>query len=123
MKKPRFHSNKEKIIESRIRLFLAVRGWKVEKMHGNAFQSGIPDLFLWHTEYGHRWVDVKVAGSYEFTKAQITKWPEWEEAGLGVWIMTEANNTEYANLFKPANFRKFWKAKYDTPTIQELLNE
>ena len=60
--------------------FLKTRGWLVERMIGNAFQMGIPDLFCHHPKWGQRWIDVKRPGkNYTFTKAQKRKWPVWDE--------------------------------------------
>ncbi|MGO8994885.1 MAG: hypothetical protein ACLQVI_16340, partial [Polyangiaceae bacterium] len=39
--------------------YLKIRGWHVERMIGNAFQMGVPDLFIAHLKWGQRWIDVK----------------------------------------------------------------
>ena len=126
MKAPRFHSRPEAAIQERVRTFLEQRGWTVEETHGNVYQTGLPDLFAWHPTYDlFRWVDVKNPDAYRFTKHQCQKWVTWEKAGLGVWIMTEATEQEYSKLFKPPNFREYWKPHYDkylTP-IREILEE
>ena len=104
--------------------FLKARLWHVERMIGNAYQFGIPDLYIGHTRYGTRWIDVKNPVDYEFTKQQKKKWPVWERYGIGIWIITGATQEEYAKLFEPPNWRKYWKPKYDEePTIDELLEE
>lgn len=37
-------------------------------MIGNAFQMGVPDLFVAHPKWGQRWIDVKRPGrNYSFT--------------------------------------------------------
>lgn len=99
--------------------FLKERGWLVERMIGNAFQHGIPDLYIHHPEYGARWVDIKNPGRYEFTKSQRIKWPLWDKFGCGVWIIAAATEEEYRKLFRPPNWRNYWKDKYDEE-IQEL---
>lgn len=91
-------------------------------MHGNAFQVGIPDLWLYHRRFGYRWVDAKVAGRYSFTKAQKIKWPQWERAGIGIWILVAGTQAEYDKLFGPPNWRQYWKASWGTlPDINALL--
>jgi len=85
----------------------------VERLVGNAFQRGIPDIYIAHVKYGTRWIDVKNPNEYEFTKAQRQKWPIWEKHGVGIWILTAASEEEYDKLFKPPNWREFWKEKYD----------
>ena len=104
--------------------FLEGRGWMVEPTHGNAYQKGIPDLFNAHVRHGWRWVDCKVEGKYSFTKAQIQKWPVWEKNGVGIWILTAATEEQYDKLFKPPNWREYWKPRYgELDDIDALLRE
>jgi hypothetical protein len=100
--------------------FLQTRGWLVEVMHGNAFQKGIPDLYLFRRDIGHRWVDVKQPKKYTFTKAQRIKWPTWERAGNGIWIMVAATQEEYDKLFAPPNWLEYWKDSWSMPTEEEM---
>jgi hypothetical protein len=101
--------------------FLEERGWHAERMIGigstqqqqRGTQVGIPDLYIMHPVYGQRWVDLKNPGKYEFTKAQKQKWPLWEKFGCPIWIITAATEEEYDKLFKPCNWRCYWKEKYD----------
>ena len=102
--------------------FLTAKGWLVERLIGNAYQTGIPDLYLAHPKYGSRWVDIKVYGSYNFTKAQKYKWPLWEEYGIGIWIIGAKDNEsctknhmiyEHEFLLGPPNWRKFWRDSWD----------
>jgi hypothetical protein len=102
--------------------FLEAREWLVERMIGNAFQTGIPDLYAHHPKWGSRWIDVKNAGKYSFTKAQKRKWPLWESYGVGIWILTSADQHAYDKLFAPPNWRNYWKASWGViPNIEELL--
>jgi hypothetical protein len=104
--------------------FLRTRGWLVERMVGNAFQYGIPDLYCHHPKWGGRWVEIKNPGKYSFTREQKVKWPVWEKFGCGIWILTGANQQEYDKLFAPPNWREFWKPSWgNVPDIDELLNE
>lgn len=114
--------------EERIRgdfiAYVETRGWLAEIMHGNAFQKGVPDLYLHHPKWGERWVDAKVPGHYTFTKAQKIKWPQWERAGIGIWIIVAGTQYEYDKLFKPPNWRQYWKASWGVlPDINKLLEE
>lgn len=114
----------ESKIQSRLMKFLRARGWLVENMHGNMFQSGIPDLYCFKREYGERWIDVKVEGRYSFTKAQRIKWVQWEIAGIGIWILTGHTQKDYNRLFRPPNWRDYWKDSYDKlPDIDKLIRE
>lgn len=89
-------------------------------MHGNAFQRGIPDLYLFRRDIGHRWVDVKHPKRYNFTKAQRIKWPFWDKMGIGIWILTAATQAEYDKLFAPPNWREYWKSSWAMPTEAEM---
>ena len=130
VKKPRFRSSPEARVQADVIKFLEIRGWLVERMHGNAFQSGIPDLYCFNPSLGgseglHRWVDLKVKGQHRYTKAQCQKWPLWESIGLGVWIMMGATDEWYAKLFQLPNFRDYWIPSYDkyNLSIEEILEE
>jgi hypothetical protein len=114
------HEKPEHKIQKALIEYLGVRGWLVEVMHGNAFQKGIPDLYLFHPRLGPRWVDVKRPGKYSFTKAQRLKWPLWDHYGVGIWILTAANQEEYDKLMAPPNWRDYWKASWALPTLPEI---
>ena len=104
--------------------FLTQREWVVDATHGNAFQKGFPDLYCAHVRHGQRWIDCKVEGKYSFTKAQIARWPIWERVGVGIWILTGANEEQYARLFRPPNMRDYWKARYgEIINIDQLLRD
>jgi hypothetical protein len=102
--------------------FLEERSWNVERMVGNMMQKGIPDIYISHMNHGQRWVDLKNPGAYEFTMAQIQKWPVWEAHGDHIWIIT--CNEDYDKLFEPPNWREYWKPRYDDiPTVDELMQD
>lgn len=124
-KKPRFNSRPESRIQARIVDFLGARGWFVRSTHGNAYQSGFPDLFAFHKKYGFRWIDVKNPDGYTYTAAQCIEWPEWEAAGVGIWIMMADTEEEYAKLFKEPNFRNYWRPSFDKYLIpvKEILDD
>lgn len=88
----------------------ALRGqeWFVKKIHGNAFQSGLPDLFCAHFKYGHRWVEIKYAAKYSFTPAQQKDFPAMMAAGEKIWILTGDSVDELLKLFKPPNWQEYF---------------
>jgi hypothetical protein len=100
--------------------YLRDRGWLVEVMHGNAFQKGIPDLYIHHPQWGSRWIDCKNPENYSFTKAQRHKWPLWDAHGAGIWILTAANQEQYDLLFAPPNWRDYWKESWALPTEEDI---
>jgi len=109
-------------IQNDLRTFLQCREWRVERMIGNALQTGIPDLYAFHRRHGERWIDVKTPGRYSFTNAQKIKWPIWADFNRGIWILTAANQIEYDKLFQPPNWKDFWKPTWGViPDIESLL--
>lgn len=75
----------------------------VKETHGNAYQSGFPDLFATHPLWKMRWIEVKYAYSFEFTKAQLRDYPKMGTYGCPVYVLTFANEVEYLKLFHPTN--------------------
>jgi len=126
MKTPKLRSKHgpEWKIQRKLIHYLRDRDWLVEVTQGNMFQTGFPDLFLAHSRFGIRWVDVKSPVRYTFTKSQKKKWPIWEKKGAGIWILTGYDEENYDRLFKPPNMRDYWKPAWDEePTVDELLKE
>jgi hypothetical protein len=113
----------EHYIQEKIIHFLRARGWLVEKMLANAYQTGIPDLYCFHKNFGHRWLEVKRPDGYTFTQRQRQKWPKWEEAGIGIWILTAATQEQYDLLFAPPNWRQFWKPSFVIPDANAMIDE
>lgn len=104
--------------------FMRDRKWHVERLVGNAFQKGVPDLYCFRRDHGERWIDVKAPGRYSFTKEQKRKWPVWDAAGIKIFILTAATQAEYDRLFGPPNWKDFWKSSWgEIPDIDALLDE
>lgn len=92
-KQPR--TRPERKIQDEVIVFLEHRGWFVNETHGNMFQSGFPDLYCTHMEYGQRWVECKTPDQYSFTSAQIKCFTKWSGCGIKIWIMTAATEVQY----------------------------
>jgi hypothetical protein len=110
----------ERIIQREIVEFLKARRWHVERLFADAYQNGFPDLFAAHERWGLRWIEVKRPDDYSFTLRQRQKWPVWERVGIGIWILTAATQEQYDLLFKPPNWREFWKPSYRVPTREDI---
>lgn len=126
MGRPKHGHGPEWYIRRDIKTMLEVRGWHVEIMHGSAFQFGIPDLYCFHRKWGERWIDAKNPNQYSFTRQQKIKWPIWERAGIGVWILVADTQEEYDKLFQPPNWRSYLKPGWKLPSqeeIEQLLRE
>lgn len=101
----------EAIIQDEIIGKLRKYEWFVKSTHGNAFQSGLPDLFAAHPLHGSRWIEVKNPLDYSFTAAQIHDFPRMSAAGVGIWILFSAEAEEMQKLFKPANWAAIFHNK------------
>lgn len=126
MKKPKIKAahGPEYNIQRKLVSYLKDRGWLVERMAMGAFMSGIPDLYVYHPKYGPRWLEVKQKVHYTLTKAQRIKFPIWEHYGIGIWILTDSTEEEYDKLFRPPNWREFWKAEWtDEMDIDKIIEE
>lgn len=107
------HKRPEEIIQDAIIKMLMTKGWYVKVTHGNMYQSGFPDLFVCHSRYGQRWIEVKLPQMKrsKFTGAQLEDFPKLCANGSGVWILTAATSYEYEKLFKTPNFHQYLLAK------------
>lgn len=113
-------SAKESTIQRRVKKALTDAGCRVEVMSCNAYQKGIPDLYVFAllscAPDGelHRWVDVKKPKGGTLTKSQVQKWSAWEKIGLHVWILTgeEADPLDFL-INSPPNWRDWWKPRYE----------
>ena len=103
--RPRF-GPRESVLVQQVRGALRVAGWTiVQKIHGSAYQAGLPDLFCFKPPARSQWVEVKKRRGSRLTGAQRARFAEWEAAGLGVWVLTSAEDV--AKLDGPANWRDF----------------
>ncbi|HUP77616.1 MAG TPA: hypothetical protein VM260_03575 [Pirellula sp.] len=100
-------SGPEKEIQTAIIKYLKERDWFVVVTHGNEFQMGLPDLYAAHYTLGTRWIEVKNPLAYSFTPAQREVFPQLQSKGVGIWIMTAADDYEYQKLFQPYNWYHF----------------
>lgn len=98
--------DEEYLIQQAIIKELTIRGWFVKSTHGNAYQSGFPDLFCCHYTYGHRWLEVKKPKGYKFTPAQIEWFPKFCANGSKIWIATTPVGVHQL-LMQPSNWHMF----------------
>ena len=97
----------ESILQGKIIDMLKVYDWHIKETHGNLYQSGFPDLYIYHPTDGTRWVEVKVPNKYKFTSAQLTTFPDMSACNVGIWILTAATTLEYDKLYGPANWHMY----------------
>jgi len=113
MPKFRGQHGPEYLIQGKVVRALKEQGWHVERLIGNAYQNGLPDLLAMHIKYGMRLIDIKVKGSYNYTKAQRYKWPIHHMHGGGAYIITSVDEIDL--LFGPPNWLDYWKKSWGDP--------
>lgn len=111
--KVNIHKGPEAKIQDAIIGYLKTKDWFVKSTHGNAFQSGFPDLYATHSKYFGRWIEVKNPTSFSFTAAQLRDYPKFGAFGSPIWILTAATDEEYIKLFKPANISEYMACYQD----------
>jgi hypothetical protein len=103
-------------LRTEFKALMEKRGWFVHITHGNAWSSGLPDLFCAHVNYGVRWIEVKHADSYHFTRDQKRVFPLMSAKGVGIWVVALPRNYseslldyEYRNVVVegPPNWTKY----------------
>jgi hypothetical protein len=124
-------SKRESALQRDIKRYLEDSGYLVEVFTCNAYQKGIPDLWVAQPDNCDKegipiyqwWVDVKKPKGSTLTKSQVQKWSQWEKLGVGVWILTEPTDSP---LWEPPNWRDWWKPRYEKWLVRnpwEVLEE
>ena len=105
--------NPEQKIQNAIIKRLRLLGWVVQRMIGNSFQFGVPDLYITHREYGPRWVEVKLPNmnGSRWTSAQLENFPKFQANGSPIWVLTGASDSEISKLFLSSNLWEYMKKK------------
>lgn len=101
------HDGPEAHIQAAVVRYLREREWFVKETHGNAFQSGFPDVHATHAKWRQRWIEIKYPYAFKFTPAQMRDYPLFNANGSPIWIMTAAWDEEYEKLFKPSNLSEY----------------
>jgi len=103
------HQRPEDKVQESIIKMLRYKSWYVKKIHGNMYQSGLPDLLCCHRTYGLRFVEVKLPNmkGSKFTEAQLYEFPLLQANGCAIWVLTGDAESEYAKLFKPGNWWQY----------------
>jgi len=105
--KLKVNTRPEAKIQDRLIKRLLMEGWYAKSTHGNAYQSGFPDVFAAHVSYGSRWIEVKLPKGSKLEASQRETFHEFAKQNVGVWILTDHGDWEYNKLFKPANWYTF----------------
>jgi hypothetical protein len=73
---------------------LRLRGWFVKSTHGSLYQSGFPDLYACHAQYGAKWIEVKQRTGYKFTPAQVETFGKLITNHIGIWVLVDWSSDE-----------------------------
>ncbi len=103
MKPRNYAKGPESVIQDALIKMLREKGWFCKVLHGNMWQSGLPDLFVAKKRYGPRFIEVKNPAKFSFTPAQLEDFPRMVAEGIGIWILVAATEKEYAKLFQRPN--------------------
>lgn len=77
----------EAILGNQIKKYLEVRGWKLIKLHGNQFQSGLPDYVALYPGGKIKWIEIKTPTG-RLSSRQIEKFSLLEKMGQQIYILT-----------------------------------
>ena len=97
----------EKELSDNIRVRLHLDGWHTEKSHGNAYQSGWPDLYCMHPEHGQCWIETKVRGK-KLEASQVTTFLKWHKHRVRIYIITSVDDLILVYKHKPPNWPEYY---------------
>ena len=110
------------LITNPFRIFLEARNWHCEKIHGNQYQQGLPDLFICHPQYTSRWIECKVIetdGSIHLTHAQKIKFPILLSRGVPIYVIASDDLRGSYNVGKR---ERLYQKLFDEPNAHYALN-
>lgn len=79
---------------------METNGWLVRKLHGNAYQAGLPDWIAFHPVHGIRLIETKTPTG-QLTKAQRIEFPELLRYKAPLYVLRDHH--DYELLFKEPN--------------------
>ena len=104
-------------------VLLKARGWHVENIHGNQFQSGLPDAFICKDGHTSRWVEFKVFDNWfkvELTIAQRIKFPLLSSQGVKIYIIAAQDLRGEA---RQGARERLYSKLFDEPNWHYALNK
>ncbi len=104
-------------------ILLKARGWHVENIHGNQFQSGLPDQYICKQGQHPRWIEYKVFDAWfktSITLAQRTKFPLLDANGTLIFIIAAQDLRGPA---KQGERERLYKKLFQEPNWMYVLNK
>lgn len=80
-------------IQEKIRKILHENGWDTFKMHGNAYQKGLPDTFCCHKIFGSIWIEFKKPGE-KISAVQHQTFARMHSKGVKIYVLDSDTNLE-----------------------------
>lgn len=101
-------------------IFLEYKGWSVKKTHGNQYQEGFPDSYIYHNLYSPRWVEFKVwdGNVIKLTDSQKRTFPTMMQKNVPIFVIVHedlrSNETE---------LNRMYKKLFDSPNVHFSFNK
>ena len=92
--------------QSRLVKELTKRGWYCIKLHGNKYQSGLPDLMCINKYHGIIFIECKKPGGV-LSDVQIAVFNKMSKHGAKIWILHDEHDLDC--LYKNPNWQSFLK--------------
>ena len=103
---PKHRGRPEGVGQDGLVRYMRARGWWCKKIHGGKFQSGLPDLYCCHPQYGQRWIEMKAPGG-KLRSSQVQNFGEMKRHGVDVFVLESEKH--YGRLFKNANWMEYMR--------------
>ena len=105
--------------------FMKTRGWYSENIHGNQFQSGLPDSYFFHEDYTPRWIEFKVkrGNSIKLTTAQKKKFPVLIAKNVPVYIVASEDLRKRGFAFDEEKCKYFYAKILGKPNAHFALHK
>ena len=127
MKKPKIRQphGPEWFTQNAVAKMLRAKGWLVIRLVGLSWQYGLPDLMIFHKDFGMWFVEIKCEDHYRWTTHQRWRFPVLTEYGAGIWILTDATEEQYERLFKRPNLWDYMSEKdiLTMEVVNDLIDE
>lgn len=122
-KKPRQSGKQpESTLVGKIARDMRQRGWFVKKIHGNRYQSGLPDLYCAHALHGSVWIEVKMPNRRRqkfggLSERQVAEFNKMRKHLVPIWVIYSVDDLKelYKNPEKCNLSRILFGHKGDRP--------
>lgn len=100
----------EETIERKLMKNLWDYGWFCKKLHGNAYQSGLPDLLVARSDRFQGFIEVKRPVQFSFENSQLITFPQMDAAGCQIYVLDGFSDEHISLLARKPNWRQVFEA-------------